>query len=36
MIERNEINIMWIEKTRQISNTLKKAEASPILDVLSM
>ena len=37
MVERNEINITWIEKTKQISGILTKAGASPniISDVLS-
>ena len=29
MVETNEINITWIEKTKQISNILTKAGASP-------
>ena len=37
MIERNEINVAWIEKNKQISDVLTKAGASPniIHDVLS-
>ena len=29
MVERNEINITWIEKTKQISDILTKAGPSP-------
>ena len=29
MVERNEINITWIEKTKQISDILTKVVASP-------
>ena len=29
MVERNEINITWIEKTKQIGDILTKAGASP-------
>ena len=29
MVERNEINITWIKKTKQISDILTKAGASP-------
>ena len=33
MIERNEINITWIEKTKQIYDIITKAGASP--DIIS-
>ena len=37
MVERDEINITWIEITKQISDILRKAEASAdtVSDVLS-